>query len=212
MAYFARHFEFVDIDRFLALLTGREELRGRKLLVTFDDGFKDNVTNALPVLEEFGVRATFFVATEFASLAPDDINGLSRYAREVFHTTGLVENMDWNDLRELARRGHTVGSHTMTHRRMSGISASEARRELEGSRSTLGEQLGRRVEDLSYPYGRASDGRTDLVELARSAGYRSCFSAVRGENRPGTDPYLIRREAMEAGWPLVQVKFFMRRR
>jgi len=212
LAYLSSRFDFVDIGEFLELLSGRKELRGRKLLFTFDDGFKDNITNALPILEEFGIKAVFFVSTGFVSLTEKEVEKHWHYAREVFHVGRPVENLSWSDVTELARRGHTVGSHTTTHRQLSNLSAAEVARELNTSRSVLEQKSGRPVMDMSFPYGRRDDYRPDLTDLARRAGYRSCFNMIRGENLPGQDPYFINRDALEAGWPLIQVKFFMKKK
>jgi peptidoglycan/xylan/chitin deacetylase (PgdA/CDA1 family) len=120
--------------------------------------------------------------------------------------------MTWDDLRGILDRGHRVGSHTMTHRRLTALSATELERELAGSRQELEGRLGGRCADLSFPYGRAGDRRADLKDLSRRAGYRSCFSAIRGGNHPGDDPYEIRRDALDPSWPLMQVKFFLSQR
>ena len=212
LGYLGSRFEFTDLDGFLRFHRGEEPFRGGKLLVTFDDGFKDNLTNALDVLDEFGVKAVFFVATDFVSLASGDEERYRSYARDVFHTGGPVENLTWDDLREILRRGHRVGSHTVTHRRMTGLSVEEAVKELEESRRTLSSRLDVAATEVSFPYGRELDRRSDLAVLARRAGYRACFSAIRGANRPGGDPYDIRRDALDPSWPLVQVKFFLSRR
>jgi len=212
LRYLSETFEIVDIERFLVLLSGREALRGRsKLLVTFDDGFRDNLTHAVPVLDAFDVKAVFFVTTDFVSLSPDDVSAHRRWAREVFHTGTPVANMTWENVTTLAAQGHTIGSHTVGHRRLSGLTADEVTRELVASRRVLEEKLGREVRDLSFPYGRVGDYPSDLGERVREAGFRTCFNMIRGANRPGQDPHFIYRDAFEADWPLHQVRFFMMR-
>lgn len=61
MAFVARHYQVIDLDRLLAWLRGEARLPRHPLLITFDDGYRDNYTNALPVLRQFGLPAVLFV-------------------------------------------------------------------------------------------------------------------------------------------------------
>jgi peptidoglycan/xylan/chitin deacetylase (PgdA/CDA1 family) len=93
-------------------------------------------------------------------------------------------------LRLLAEEGLTIGSHTCTHVRLPEVPPDEARREIASSKDELESMIGREVRHFAYPYGLFSEA---VREMVVSAGYHSACSTRSGFNRPGEDPFLIRR-------------------
>lgn len=63
IAYLARHYETIPLSRLLACYEERRVVPGRSIVLTFDDGFRDNLTEGLPILRRHGVTATVFVVT-----------------------------------------------------------------------------------------------------------------------------------------------------
>lgn len=88
--------------------------------------------------------------------------------------------MDWSMLRELARSGITVGSHTRTHVRLTLESRKTVAEEIGGSREELEHRLGRPVEHFAYPSGAFN---TDVVNAVAEAGYRCAYTACRHRDR-----------------------------
>lgn len=148
----------LTLDALWADLQNREAFPQKAVAVTFDDGYEDNYTNALPVLRRYGFRATVFVIT-------GDIGD----TRMGYLSAAQLLAMD--------REGFDVESHTVTHRRLSELPAAVQLRELSDSRGTLESLLRRPVEYLSYPYG---DRDAQTEKLAKSLGYRLCFDADGG--------------------------------
>lgn len=131
-----------------ALALGRP-LPPRPVMVTFDDGYRDVLWNAAPVLRRLRMPATEFVIT------------------------GRVDGPDpsfltWPELRQLERAGFAIGSHTATHADLSALPPGQAVSQLERSRAALRAHLRRPVDWLSYPFGRVDPS---VVVLARRAGY-----------------------------------------
>lgn len=137
--------------------------------VTFDDGERSVATAALPVMRELGLRGTLFVTSGWI---------------------GSEGYVDAEDLRELSREGWTVGAHGATHRYLSDLARAELERELREPRQVLERILGRAPEHMSLPGGRA-DRR--VVRAVKRAGYASLGTSRVGQNRPGGDPFGIRR-------------------
>ncbi|MFD8721110.1 polysaccharide deacetylase family protein [Streptomyces sp. NPDC059629] len=108
------------------------------VLITFDDGYRDNAVYARPVLDAFGVRAVFFVNT-------GRISDRSTNPREDF--------LSWEQCDAFAEAGHTIAAHTRTHPHLDRIGHAEARDEVEGSLQTIEERYGRRPDLFAYPYG-----------------------------------------------------------
>lgn len=99
-------------------------------------------------------------------------------------------SISWEMLGELARDPLVeIGSHTVSHRRVSALSPEEAREELAGSRARLREKLGVEIAHFAFPYGRRKDCGPRDFEIAREAGYASVATTTKGLFRPGAVPY-----------------------
>ena len=183
--YWRDHFEMLTLDRLLARHRHGDVATHPTLAITFDDGYADNAEVAAPILDRLGLGATFFVTTGYIGteqrFAWD--RGLARPARL----------MRWEQVRELHRAGFGIGSHTVSHARLSQTPDASLRWELDASRRRLEAEMGEAVLDFAYPFG----GPEDCGEAARgaiaSAGYRSCFSCHGGLIRTGESAYRLRR-------------------
>ncbi len=159
---------------------------GRWFCVTFDDGYRDNLTDALPVLLELKVPATIFVPTAII----DRTASYSWYRKP-------PEALTWDELRKMIDTGIIdVQSHTKTHRSLSRLSDDEARDELEASKETLEQQLGQPITSLAFPAG-VYDDRT--IEFAQNAGYRATLTTLPGLNPGGRSLYELRRTMLLTG-------------
>lgn len=139
----------------------------RQLAVTFDDGFRAVRERALPVLSRLGVPATVFVPTGFVgSGAPMRWDGFDPRPMP----EAELHPVSWDDLRVLADSGWEVGSHGVTHRRLSGLDDAGVRWELESSKVECERQLGAECRAIAYPFGDA-DGR--VFDAAERVGYRA---------------------------------------
>lgn len=107
---------------------------GGGVLLTFDDGHGSNYRHAMPLINKRGLRAAFFVTTDFIG------------SRHGFCT--------WHEIRELADSGMLVGSHGKTHRFFDDLSASEAETEFRRSKDIIENSIAHRVSQISFPGGR----------------------------------------------------------
>ena len=129
----------------------------KTVCLTFDDGYRDNLTELLPILEQYGAKATVFPAVDLIGF---NENFLTRDDLQLLADSPCVE----------------IGSHGMTHRDLLLLSGEELQKELEESKRTLEELTGRPVTAFSYPGGHYT------WEQAKLAGefYRNCFTAAGG--------------------------------
>ena len=143
----------------------------RPVLVTFDDGYRDVLRNAAPVLARLRMPATAYVITDRISSRDSSF-------------------LTWQELRVLERDGIAIGSHTVHHLELTKLSDREALLELRGSRALLERRLGHPVQWLSYPEG-AYDAR--VVRLARRAGYVLAVTTRPGTLQDARAPLELRR-------------------
>jgi peptidoglycan/xylan/chitin deacetylase (PgdA/CDA1 family) len=157
-------------ELFEALVCGRR-LGPRPIMITFDDGYRDNFFKASPVLARLGMRATAYVVSGRIS------------GRDPSFLT-------WPLLHALEKRGIEIGSHTVEHRDMTSLSDAEMLEDLRRSRRLLERKLGHRVPWLAYPFG-AHDER--VQRLARRAGYLLAVTTRHGAVQSARHPLALPR-------------------
>ena len=193
---------FVDTQTVLAMLSGERPVDGRYFHLSLDDGFRNNLTNALPILRQQSVPAIFFVPS---ALIGSDYERTKDYCKNALHQPAAIEVMSWDDLKAILDAGYEIGSHTRSHARLSAISSDgkTLRDEIVGSKHDLETRLGYRCRYISWPYGRVVDADAVSLACVREAGYEGCFGAFRGSVVPdATDLYRIPRHHFEPQWPL----------
>lgn len=157
---FARQLQWLSRWRRVARLD--ETLSGassRLVAITFDDGYRDNLTVALPLLEKFSLPMTLFVAAAFV---------------------GQEGYLSKEELREIARHPLvSIGAHGLSHRDFTRLSKDEARFELVESRRLLESIIGASLDFMAWPYGECN---AELEELSKQCGYRAAWSVWKGTN------------------------------
>lgn len=109
---------------------------------TFDDGYRDTLHHALPVLESRGLRSTLFVNSSTIGRSIE-VNGSRRpYA-----------TVTWSELVESSRRGHSIGAHGYRHARWDSLNVADVDAEVAGDLRCFDEHLGLRPSAFAFPYG-----------------------------------------------------------
>jgi peptidoglycan/xylan/chitin deacetylase (PgdA/CDA1 family) len=182
----------VDLDAVLAHYTKGEPLPPQAVLITFDDGYHDNLENAATVLRSYGYPAVLFVPIGYL----DDRHPLPH--EEHLATQGMLNRtVDWDELADLERQGVRIESHGISHRPLADLEVDEAAREIALSKLRLEERLGRPVRAFSYVKGSEAHYKQVHLSLVRQAGYDVAFTAVSGANAQTTDPLQLRRYNIE---------------
>ena len=141
-------YESWSLYELISWLSGRQvKVPSKPVILTFDDGFEGNYQFALPILQKYGFKATFFV---------------------IVNKIGKPTMMTWDQLSELKDAGMSVQSHTMTHPLLSLLGSDEVSKELRNSKQVLEDRLSCSVDFVSLPYGSYNK---DYKKLAINAGY-----------------------------------------
>jgi len=149
--------------------------RGRVFGLTFDDGYRNVLEHALPVLARLGFSATSYMVAGRAGGHNDWDTGQGIAAAPL---------VDAAQMREWIAAGNEVGSHTIDHADLTACAPAEAERQIAGSRRMLQDMLGSPVDAFCFPYGRFDAAH---VEMARRAGYRDATTIEPGRVRSGCD-------------------------
>jgi len=164
----------------------------RAVLITFDDAYRDNLVNALPILREHGYPAVIFAPIGYL----DDSRPLPH--EELLLGYGVRNpTLDWDQLAELEAGGVRIEAHGIGHRRLTELGAAEALREIALSKLRLEERLGRELDAYAYVKGSRADYRAEHASLVQQAGYKLAFTAVSGANGPTTDRFQLLRYNIE---------------
>ncbi|HHQ4663112.1 TPA: polysaccharide deacetylase family protein [Aeromonas veronii] len=160
---------------------------GKKyLMITADDGYQDNLTRMLPLLEKYGYKAVVYVVTG---------EGYNRW--DVEHPTNpdtKVSLMSGEQVKALAASGHVeIGGHTLTHPRLSKLTPEQQAHEIQENKRQLEALLGHPLLSFAYPYGDMNDS---AKEQAIAAGYRFAVATNSGPKAMHQDPFQIRRIAI----------------
>lgn len=179
----------ISLERQISL-----EMSTHHVLVTFDDAFKETITNIIPELESRGIPVTVFVPTGCLGLPAPWLDG-DEYEAE----GGTVMNIE--ELKNLTRNSLvTLGSHCATHRPLPDLPDREARNEVFGSKELLERLLGRNLMALSFPHGAFEQKH---VDWARQAGYGRAFSSTPSWAFAGQNEFVTGRVRIDpTDWPI----------
>ncbi len=159
----------ITLLEFMKAKKGKLELPEKPIILTFDDGYEDNYTELLPILEERGMKAVVFMVT---------------------NSIGLEGYMTWEQLKDMQKRGIEIGSHTANHVPLTKLSKEEQAEEMLLSKLIMEWNGMQTIYSFSYPNG-AYDA--DMREMLRQNEYLTAVTGDAGVNTFDTDPYLLQR-------------------
>jgi len=143
-------------------------------MLTFDDCFSDNFSNALPILADFDVLATFFCALDYRDKIMWGSSEEQRWAEAKTGTFNIPFSfMSVNELNTLRDFGHEIGCHTFSHRNLDQLTEGELKVEIVEAKSELERLIAAPVRMFAYPRGRYTKRAIDIVA---DAGFEFSFT------------------------------------
>ena len=181
--YLRKHFNVISLAEFVEARNRNVSLPDRAVVLTFDDGYRNFLTSALPRLAARDLPVSVFLITDnIRSRSDSPANGWSEADDETF--------LSWEEVKVLREQGVEFGSHTCSHRKLSELATTEADRELRVSHEAVDAHLSQHTMPLAFPYGSYSDA---VIATARQLPYTCALTTDAGTNGPATDLFLLRR-------------------
>ena len=173
MKYLVEHnFHAITPQEMYAALVEGAELPENPVLITFDDGYLDNYTNAYPILKKYGLKATMFVITGFMD-------------------RGQPGYFTWGQAAEMEASGLiNIESHTVTHSSLTDLNEEQMRQEITASKADIERRLGKQVDFLAYPTGTYN---LHIAAIVKEAGYKGAFTVHYGNVDQKSNLYALER-------------------
>jgi peptidoglycan/xylan/chitin deacetylase (PgdA/CDA1 family)/GT2 family glycosyltransferase len=172
-------YRVLSLHEYVACLLTAELPPRKCVVLTFDDGYRDNLELAVPMLEELDLPAAVFI------VSASGVEALWNSSQELRGRRLLAGE----EISAVARAA-SVGAHTRTHPRLTELTHGDVQREVVGSKEDLEQRLGSRVDIFCYPYGDYDESVRDQVE---EAGFIAACTSVGRRNYPSTNPHELRR-------------------
>jgi peptidoglycan/xylan/chitin deacetylase (PgdA/CDA1 family) len=172
-------YSFISLSEVAEKLKNGYNKEDKVIALTFDDGHKDVINFALPIMEELNVKATIFIVSKYVGkngwlnhngdLSDTEANGDQRW-----------ELLSWSDLKNMSKY-FWIEAHGMTHRRMSFLNKDQLEAELEHPLAKIEKKIGISPSAFCYPYG---DCNQLVIDMTKNTGYTSACSTIKGINVP----------------------------
>jgi peptidoglycan/xylan/chitin deacetylase (PgdA/CDA1 family) len=173
MVTLRKYYTVISSSELVGRLKSNKRLPSNSIVIHFDDCYRDVFTNASPILAQIKFPACCFVSSGYV--------GTERaFAHDTDKCPFGMENLRANDLIGLMEKRFEIGSHTVNHVDLGRCSYEVAVNELVQSKRDLEMILDKPVTLFSYPFGKKTNIRPEVVELVRKANYEAMFSAYGG--------------------------------
>ena len=202
MRYLARYTDVIGVRQLLHYYTENKPIPSSPkpmVAITIDDGYRDTFVNAFPVLKEFNLQATVFLATDFIGTGKK----MARYS----HLPG-VDMLSWEEVQTMLKSGLiSFAAHTQSHPDLSKLIYTQQRNEITGSIRHVQEHIADEVAQFvfCYTYGRYNG---DTLRILKEAGIKLAFTVQYGWNTGKEHPLELKRICADGSYPMSD---FMRR-
>jgi peptidoglycan/xylan/chitin deacetylase (PgdA/CDA1 family) len=179
MAYLHSHgYHSISLKQFDTFMKRGMSVPDKLVLITFDDGYRNNYDMAFPILKKYGYTAALFVITDWVNSKP---------------------YMSWTQIKALEKGGWDIMAHSRTHPHLPLQSKARQQKEIAGSKIAIERIVKTSAFAFAYPYGHRSQTTMDLVQ---ESGYLYAFTFDDGLTTSSQNPYLLKRLIVSGNEPL----------
>jgi len=181
-------YNVIPLPTLVDLISRRDAIKPGTVVITFDDGYRDNILVAAPLLRKYNLPATFFVTSQYI--------GTNRIFPWDTQSSVKHELMSWDEVRELSRMGFEIGGHTANHVNLGTVELDEADKEISMSKGKIEDEIGRQITSFAYPFGGRDYIRKDIIPIIKKAGFKCCCSGYGGKVTKYSDPFALSRSVV----------------
>lgn len=165
--------------------------------ITFDDGFLNFTSSAMPMLSHLGLPATVFVVS-------DAVGGTNAWGGTSTPDIPTLPLMNWPDIERIRQAGFEVGAHTRTHPRLTSLSRQQVQDEMSACVDRIGSELGERPRRFAYPYGDVNEAVASVARQTFEHSVTTELDVVRPDDDvallPRLDAYYFQRSGTIEDW------------
>lgn len=195
---YKNNYSVITLKDFISCLRMGKEMPYKPVVITFDDGYKNNYTNAFPALKQYNFPATIFLATDYIGTNKPFpwLNGFCK------QNTALIENwkpLSWEEVIEMCQDNISFGSHTCSHTNIRLISRNSYKTEIVKSKKLIEQKLNKKLDLFSYPFSfpRYRKHYNPIIKATRDTLIANNFlcacTTIIGTNSIESDPFCLKR-------------------
>jgi len=186
-----KNYQVISLTKLVEFLESGEELPQKTAILTFDDGFQDNYTNAYPILKKYNFPATIFLAT-----------GL--IGQEVITSQGSLSLLNWLQIGEMHQSDLIdFEPHTVNHLKLDQIDLIKAETEIKESKRIIEERLNKKCYFFAYPRGCYNQ---QIIEILKNNGFKAARTVETGKIKKGDNPFKLKRISVNSTTSFIQFK------
>ncbi len=198
--YIKKQWKFITPKEFENHILGKKKLKGKNVLLTFDDGLNSNLLIAEKVLQKLKIKAIFFVPSDFIKIKSATKARLfmkkNILDQELPKDFKKIRNMRFKDLKKLIDNDHLIGAHSKTHANLGLISSNKTlKNEILQSTKFLEKKLKTKINHFAFTYGNFQSMSQKSLKVAQSK-FKFIYSSLRGNNFRNYKNEIIKRDAI----------------
>jgi peptidoglycan/xylan/chitin deacetylase (PgdA/CDA1 family) len=178
LQYIKENYKVISLEDAVEYLQTDIKKISDSIVITFDDGYSDNYHNAYPLLKKHNFPATIFLISDLIN----DKGG---------------KYLSQSQIHEMMDNNISFGSHTISHRILTGLRNDEIIGEIRDSKDILESQLGNKINSFAYPVGTRADFDDETAEIVKEYKYTCACSNVYGMNDENSDIFALKRIGIE---------------
>lgn len=189
-------FNVISLQKLVSNLINHKKIEKKTVVITFDDGYRTNFSNALPIMIKYNIPATVFLAAGY--IGKNKSFPWLDLPRDSSSSEALAP-MDWEDVKKLCNAGIEIGSHTFSHKFLPRMDNEAIEREILLSQAVIKEKVGEKPCVFAFPFSfpvfhwKWPSFKSVVMKALKKGGYKCCCTLLRGHITRNTNPFLLKR-------------------